>query len=98
MVFTRLPATVTGRRLPPGFCARAASSIPQLQKAMPVAAAPLSTFRRVVIAIPPLRSASDLDATSDSFERRDRAHPGDDRVEVGIVHPAEIDLPRHRQL
>ena len=51
MVLTRLPLTITGRRLPPGLCACTASSIPQLQNAMPVAAAPLSKFRRVVIPI-----------------------------------------------
>src|SRR5215510_2145243 len=55
MVFTRLPFTVTGRARGPAFCARAASSRPQPQNAMPEtaaapdAAAPFSKSRRVVI-------------------------------------------------
>jgi hypothetical protein len=45
---TRLPLTLTGRRGAFG-CARAASSIPQLQKVIPLAATPLRKFLRVVI-------------------------------------------------
>src|SRR5215471_8376812 len=52
MVLTRLSLTMTGRRRP-GSCARAASSIPQLQKAMPAAPAPLRKPLRVVIPFPP---------------------------------------------
>jgi hypothetical protein len=51
-----LPLTLTGSRAV-FDCARAASSKPQLQKAMPLAAAPFKKFRRVVmdriLAFPP---------------------------------------------
>src|ERR1700754_1640108 len=48
MVLTRLPLTITGRRCAFGW-AWAASSSPQLQKAMPLAAAPLRKVLRVVM-------------------------------------------------
>src|SRR3982750_3008694 len=44
----RLPLTLTGRRAAFGW-AWAASSSPQLQNAIPLAAAPFKKFRRVVI-------------------------------------------------
>ena len=53
MVLTRLPLTVTGKRWPLGPCARTASSIPQLQKRIPEAPAPLIKSRRVAM---PVRS------------------------------------------
>src|SRR5689334_3797102 len=49
MVLTRLPLTVTGSARGAVPCARAASSRPQLQKVMPVAAACLRKPRRVVM-------------------------------------------------
>jgi hypothetical protein len=43
-----LPSTLTGKRGAPGR-PRAASSMPQLQKVIPVAAAPFRKFLRLVI-------------------------------------------------
>src|SRR4051812_48591415 len=63
MVLMRLPLTITGRCRGVGPWACAASSRPQLQKAMPPAAAPLRKFRRVVMLFPPFCIGGEL-ATS----------------------------------
>src|SRR5258708_24710236 len=54
MVLMGWPLIRIGRCRGAGCCARAASSRPQLQKAMPVAPAPLRKVLRVVISSPPV--------------------------------------------